>query len=192
MNGLTVLLWLPPILLAIWFIAVFNRLVVRRNACKNARASIDVNLTRRHELIPNLVEAVKGYMAHERETLRDVTVARQHAIARLGATDSAVAEQQVEQALGRLIMRVEDYPELKADTLFSQLMRNLTEAEEQISASRRAFNGQVMRFNNLVEQFPTLIVANTMGFQVLASYSAAAAAKVAPAVDLGPAEQEGG
>jgi len=185
MAGLIILMWLPLILLAAYFIVTFNRLISRRNACTNARASIDVNLTRRHDLIPNLVKAVRGYAEHERTTLREVTDARTTAIAQLGHSGSAAAEQQVEQSLERLVLRVEDYPELKADALFRQLMRNLTEAEEQISASRRAFNGQVMRLNNLVQQFPTLIVANIMGFRALVPYSAAAAALAAPAVALG-------
>jgi len=184
MDNALWLVLLPLLLVLGYFIATFNRLIARRNACTNARSSIDVNLTRRHELIPNLVECVRGYTAHEQQTLQDVTRARENAMAQLGAPGSASAEQQVEKSLARLVMRAEDYPDLKADSLFSQLMRNLTEAEEQISASRRAFNGQVMRLNNVVEQFPTSIVANMTGFHTLDSYSAAAAAQTAPAVDL--------
>jgi LemA protein len=191
-DSLIVLLWLPPILVIAYFIKTFNRLIVRRNACKNARASIDVNLTRRHDLIPKLVDAVRGYIVHERTTLQEVIEARQIAIGQLGAASSAAAEQQVEQSLARLVLRAEDYPELKAEALFGQLMRNLTEAEEQISASRRAFNGQVLRMNNLVEQFPTLIVASILGFRTLASYSAADSARAPPAVALDQAAQGDG
>ena len=182
---LTILGSLAALLGALYFIVTFNRLVSRRNACANARSSIDVSLNRRHDLIPNLVRAVRGYMKHEQDTLRDLTRARQVAIEQLGARGSAAAEQQVDHSLERLVMRTEDYPDLKADALFSQLMRNLTEAEEQISAARRAFNGQVLRLNNLVQQFPTLVVARTMRFNALAPYSATPTARTAPAVDLG-------
>ncbi|MGI9204171.1 MAG: LemA family protein [Woeseiaceae bacterium] len=192
MAGLLILMWLPLILAIVYFIVTFNRLISRRNACTNARSSIDVNLTRRHELIPNLVEAVRGYAAHERTTLEEVTSARQVAIAQLGGDGSAAAELRVGQSLAQLALRVEDYPELKADAIFSQLMRNLTEAEEQISASRRAFNGQVLRLNNLVQQFPTLIVANIMGFKTLASFSAASTAHAPPAVALDQVPQHDG
>ena len=192
MGVLIALLWLPLILVITYFIVTFNRLIVRRNACTNARASIDVNLTRRHDLIPNLVAAVRGYVAHERTTLEAVVDARQDAIGQLGATGSAAAEQQVEQSLAQLVLRVEDYPELKADGLFSQLMRNLTEAEEQISASRRAFNGQVLRMNNLVQRFPSLIVAAVLGFHTLEPYSAANSARVPPVVAPGQAVQHDG
>lgn len=192
MDGLMILLWLPLVLVIAYFIKTFNRLVARRNACTNARASIDVNLTRRHDLIPNLVAAVRGYASHERTTMQAVVDARQIAIGQLGATGSAAAEQQVETSLARLVLRVEDYPELKADALFGQLMRNLTEAEEQISASRRAFNGQVLRMNNLVQQFPTLIVANVLGFHTLEPYSSGDAARVPPTVSLGQAPQRDG
>ena len=192
MVFLFALMWLPLLLVVAYFIYTFNRLVRRRNACTNARASVDVNLTRRHELIPNLVEAIRGYTAHEQQVLEEVIEARRNAMAQLGEIGSAVAEQQVERTLARLSIRVEDYPELKADKLFSQLMRNLTEAEEQISASRRAFNGQVLRLNNLVQQFPTLIVANIMGFHTLTPYSADAAVNIAPAVDLERAAKQDG
>ena len=192
MDGLIVLFWLPPILVIAYFIVTFNRLIVRRNACTNARASIDVNLTRRHDLIPKLVNAVRGYIAHERTTLEAVVEARQIAIGQLGAAGSAAAEQQVEQSLAQLVLRAEDYPELKAEALFDNLMRNLTEAEEQISASRRAFNGQVLRMNNLVQQFPSLIVASVSGFTTLEPYAAANSARVPPTVELGQATQHDG
>ena len=104
----------------------------------------------------------------------------------------AAAEQQVKQSLERLVLRAEDYPELKAEALFSNLMKNLTEAEEQISASRRAFNGQVLRMNNLVQQFPSLIVASILGYSTFEPYSAASSARVPPTIDLGQATQHDG
>lgn len=192
MTGLLLLVWSPLLLAVAYFIVTFNRLIARRNACSNARSGIDVNLTRRHELIPNLVEAVRGYAAHERATLQEVTSARQTAIAQLGASGSAAAELKVGQSLAQLALRAEEYPDLKADAVFNQLMRNLTEAEEQISAARRAFNGQVLRLNNLVQQFPTLLVASIMGFKTLAPFSAAAEAKALPAVSLGRLAQHDG
>ncbi len=192
MTGLLLLVWSPLLLAVAYFIVTFNRLIARRNACSNARSGIDVNLTRRHELIPNLVEAVRGYAAHERATLREVTSARQTAIAQLGASGSAAAELKVGQSLAQLALRAEEYPDLKADAVFNQLMRNLTEAEEQISAARRAFNGQVLRLNNLVQQFPTLLVASIMGFKTLAPFSAAAEAKALPAVSLDRLAQHDG
>lgn len=192
MDGLIVLFWLPAILVIAYFIVTFNRLIVRRNACSNARASIDVNLTRRHDLIPQLVDAVRGYISHERATLDAVVEARRAAIGQLGAAGSAAAEQEVAQSLLRLVLRVEDYPELKAEALFGNLMRNLTEAEEQISASRRAFNGQVLRMNNLVQRFPSLIVAAVSGFRTLEPYSAVKSVRVPPAVELGQATQHDG
>ena len=192
MTGLLLLVWSPLLLAVAYFIVTFNRLIARRNACSNARSGIDVNLTRRHELIPNLVEAVRGYAAHERATLQEVTSARQTAIAQLGASGSAAAELKVGQSLAQLALRAEEYPDLKADAVFNQLMRNLTEAEEQISAARRAFNGQVLRLNNLVQQFPTLLVASIMGFKTLAPFSAAAEAKALPAVSLDRLAQHDG
>ncbi len=192
MDGLIALFWLPAILVIAYFIVTFNRLIVRRNSCTNARASIDVNLTRRHDLIPKLVDAVRGYIAHERATLQAVVESRQAAIDQLGAAGSAAAEQQVEQSLARLVLRAEDYPELQAEALFGNLMRNLTEAEEQISASRRAFNGQVLQMNNLVHQFPSLFVAALSGFRALEPYSAATSAREPPGVDLGQATSRDG
>jgi LemA protein len=192
MNEMTLYIGTPLAVLAAWVIATFNRLILRRNACSNARASIDVNLTRRHDLIPNLVEAIKGYTQHEQETLTSVIAARQKAVDHLGVVGSATAEDAIDRSLSRLLMLVEDYPDLKADSLFDKLMRNLTEAEEQISASRRAFNAQVMRYNNLVESFPSLIVARVTMFGVLASYSAAADARAAPSIRFDDSKQGDG
>ncbi len=169
-----------------YFLLTFNRLVALRNACANARAGIDVNLKRRHQLIPNLVSAVRGYLNHEHKTLIAVTELRSRAMASLGQPDSAPVEAALEGAMVKLVARVEAYPDLKADGPFINLMKNLTEAEEQISASRRAFNAQVMRMNNLVQQFPSLVVARTMNFPVLLPYAADVAAQLAPQVALPP------
>lgn len=165
-------LWLPIALLLGYTIVVFNRLVRARNACANAKSAVDVALTRRHELIPNLVKAVQGYMDHERETLVAVTEARNVAAAAVGTANSAMAEAGLDVELTRLFALAEDYPQLEADRIFIKLMKNLTEAEEQIAASRRAFNAHVMAMNNLVQEFPSSIVASMMGFVALASYRA--------------------
>lgn len=178
------ILWGVLGVVLIYAIVVFNRLVAARNACRNARASIDVNLTRRHDLIPNLVRSVRAYSGHERATLDAVTQARSQAIQTLGTARSASAEASLSQALDQLVVRVEAYPQLQAEGPFLQLMKNLTEAEEQISAARRAFNAQVMAMNNLVQQFPTLIVARLCGFKSLKSYQAVESARQAPAVNL--------
>ncbi len=177
-------LWAIPAAAIGYIIWTFNRLVGGRNACVNARASIDVNLTRRHQLIPNLVETVRGYTQHEQSALEAITQARAQAVATLGSDNSARAEAQVAGGLAHLIARVEAYPDLKADEIFINLMKNLTEAEEQISASRRAFNGQVMLQNNLVQQFPSLLVAGLFGFTRIESYQATSSAQANPAVQL--------
>ena len=172
------------LMLAGYVLVTFNRLIALRNACANARAGIDVNLKRRHQLIPNLVAAVQGYINHERNTMVAVTESRSRAIAELGQPSSASAEAALDGSMAQLVARVEAYPDLKADGSFINLMKNLTEAEEQISASRRAFNAQVMRLNNLVQQFPSLLVAQFTGFKTLLPYAADAAAQIAPAVAL--------
>ena len=180
----TLPLWLPIALLLGYTIVVFNQLVRARNACANAKSGIDVGLTRRHDLIPNLVKAVKGYMQHERATLVAVTDARNAAAEAVGTAESAPAEANLDVELTRLIARSEDYPELGADRLFIKLMKNLTEAEEQIAAARRSFNAQVMAMNNLVQSFPTSIVAKMMGFVALAYYRAGDDQRSAPSARL--------
>ncbi|MFK7914384.1 MAG: LemA family protein [Pseudomonadales bacterium] len=174
----------PAVLLGVYAIVIYNRLVALRNACANARAGIDVNLKRRHQLIPSLVAAVKGYTEHERETMTAVTASRTTAAAELGKPSSPTAEAALDTSMQQLTLRVEAYPDLKADASFINLMKNLTEAEEQISASRRAFNAQVMRMNNLVQQFPSLFVAQFAGFTTLLPFSAEAAVQQAPEIAL--------
>ena len=174
--------------LLVYALAVFNRLVAARNACRHARAGIDVYLTRRHDLIPNLVRSVRAYSEHERTALEAVTQARTQAIKTLGTVRSARAEASLGLALDQLVARVEAYPQLRAEGPYLQLMKNLTEAEEQLSAARRAFNAQVMAMNNLVQQFPTLIVARLCGFKSLQSYQAVESARRAPAVNLNLAD----
>lgn len=149
--------------LAWWF---YNTLVAKRNAVENAFASIDVYLKKRFDLVPALVAVVKRYAAHEAETLTRVAEMR----ARAAGTGSGGSEEQVAlgnqvtAGLGRLLVAVEAYPDLKADESFQQLQRTLNEIEEQLSASRRAFNAAVTDFNNAIEMFPGNLMASALRF----------------------------
>jgi LemA protein len=181
--GLNPWVWVVAAAIAIAVIAVvrtFNRLIAARNGCANSRASIDAQLMRRHDLVPPLVEVVAGYAAHERAVMRVVADARTAAVAQLGAASSAGAEARLDEALGALHVRIEAYPELKASANFLHLQRTLTEIEEQISAARRAFNAHVAAFNNLIEQFPTLVVARLCGFATADFFEAAASERGVP------------
>ena len=158
------------------FVSTYNRLVTARNAFKNAFAQIDVQLTRRYDLIPNLVETAKGYLKHERETLEAVITARNAAYQGLktAAADpgnaSAVqqlsgADQQLGGALGRLMAVAEAYPDLKANQNMMQLSEELTSTENKVAFARQAYNDSVMTYNNAREVFPSSIVAGMFGFQ---------------------------
>jgi len=164
------------IALVLVFISTYNRLVTARNAFKNAFAQIDVQLTRRYDLIPNLVEIAKGYIKHERETLEAVIKARNAAYAGLksAAADPANAaavqqlagaDQQLGGALGRLMAVAEAYPDLKANQNMMQLSEELTSTENKVAFARQAYNDSVMSYNNAREVFPSSIVANMFGFQ---------------------------
>jgi LemA protein len=172
------------LLAAAAFVRVFNRLVGTRNACLNARGSIEVNLKKRHDLVPNLVRVVQGFAEHEREVLRLVTEARSRAVASLGTASSPRDEAALTQTLRSLDARVEAYPDLKASEQFLYLSKALTEIEEQISAARRAFNAHVMAMNNLVQRFPTLAVARLTGFGEMDFFAAGAEAQQAPEASL--------
>jgi LemA protein len=164
------------VLLALFAIGVYNGLVTARNAYKNAFAQIDVQLTRRHDLIPNLVETVKGYLAHERQTLEAVISARNSAVSGLKAAAAnpgdpaavqqlAGAENALTGALGRLFALAEAYPDLKANRNMMQLSEELTTTENKVAFARQAFNDSVMGYNNKREVFPGSIVANMFAFQ---------------------------
>ena len=156
-------------------VGIYNGLVTGRNAYKNAFAQIDVQLTRRYDLIPNLVETAKGYMAHERDTLEAVIKARAAAVSGLAAAkanpgDAAAmqqlssADQGLTGALGRLMVVSEQYPDLKANQNMMQLSEELTSTENRIAFSRQAFNDSVMAFNNRREVFPSNIIAGMFNF----------------------------
>jgi LemA protein len=155
------------VVLLIIFIAVYNGLVRLRNQVKNAWAQIDVQLKRRHDLIPNLVETVKGYMKFERETLEAVTKARNIAqqASSAGAGERAKAEGELSSALSRLLAVVERYPDLKANQNFLALQEELTSTENKISFSRQFYNDSVLKYNNQTQMFPSNVVANMTGFK---------------------------
>lgn len=163
-----------------WAIGIYNRLVNERNRVRNAFAQIDVQLTRRYDLIPNLVEAVKGYMKHERETLEAVIKARNTAVSALDAAKAdpanAAAMQKLggaEGALGSVLSRLfalsEAYPDLKANQNMMQFQEELASTENKVAFSRQAFNDAVMSYNNSAENFPNNIMAGMFGFE-LASF----------------------
>jgi len=155
------------VILIIIFIAIYNGLVRTRNQVKNAWAQIDVQLKRRHDLIPNLVETVKGYMKHERGTMEAVTNARaaaQQAVS-AGAGERAKVEGELSSALGRLFAVAENYPDLKASQNFMALQEELTSTENKISFSRQFYNDSVMNYNNRIQMFPSNVVANMGGFK---------------------------
>src|SRR5512137_2548597 len=155
------------VVLVIIFIAVYNGLVGGRNNVKNAWAQIDVQLKRRHDLIPNLVETVKGYKIHERETLEAVTKARNIAqqASSAGAGERSKVEGELSSALARLMVVVEQYPDLKANQNFLALQEELTSTENKISFSRQFYNDSVLHFNNKVQMFPSNIIAGMFGFK---------------------------
>ena len=159
------ILFVPLLVVLIWFIGNYNRLVQVRNHCIEAWSNIDTELKRRYDLIPNLVNTVKGYAKHESEVLEEVTRLRQ-----LAATDhgspahQAVTENELVRGLTKLLARVEAYPDLKASQNFLDLQQELSNTEDRIQAARRFYNGNVRENNNLVEMFPSSIVANMGGF----------------------------
>ncbi|MBP7606973.1 MAG: LemA family protein [Giesbergeria sp.] len=158
-----------------WAIAAYNRLVQLRNRIANAFGQIDVQLKRRHDLVPNLIEVARGYLQHEAATLQAVIAARGQAqgaasAARAAPTDAralgalALAEGALGGSLGRLMVVAEAYPELKADAAMQSLSEELTSTENRIGFARQAFNDQALEFNNEATQFPVLVVARLLGF----------------------------
>ena len=152
------------VVIALFFVSIYNSLVKLRNQVKNAWAQIDVQLKRRHDLIPNLIETVKGYMTHERETLENITKARSQAVHAEGVGDKAKAEGELTSALGKFNLVVENYPDLKANQNFLSLQEELTSTENKISFSRQNYNDQVLFFNNKIQMFPSNIVAGMFKF----------------------------
>ena len=153
------------VVLALWLVSLYNRLVSLRNRRQNSFSDIDVQLRQRHDLVPQLVATVKGYAAHERDVLLKVTEARTAAVAAKTIDDKIVAEQQLSSALQGLKIQVEAYPDLKANQNFLQLQEELSDIENKLAASRRFFNGATTEYNNAVETFPSNLIANNFGFK---------------------------
>jgi LemA protein len=150
-----------PVALVIYVIGIYNALVRLRNGVKNAWSQIDVQLKRRHDLIPNLVETAKGYMKHERETFEEITKARSRAMDAGTVGAKSKAETDLSGALGRFMLVVENYPDLKANENFLAVHEELTSTENKIAFSRQGYNDQVYFFNNKIQMFPSNIIANT-------------------------------
>jgi LemA protein len=163
-------LW--PILLAavvfapaLWVIGTYNALIRLRNHCTEAWSNIDTELKRRYDLIPNLVETVRGYAAHERELLTELTRAREACVKDEGdPAHQAATENEMVRRLGAVLARIENYPQLKADQNFLALQRELSLTEDRIQAARRFYNGNVRENNNKVQSFPSSIIAGAFGF----------------------------
>jgi LemA protein len=153
------------VLIVIWVVSLYNGLVRLRNKRQNAFADIDVQLRQRHDLVPQLVETVKGYAGHEKELFIKVTEARSAAMAATTIDGKIAAEQQLTSALQGLKVQVEAYPELKANQNFLQLQEELSDIENKLAASRRFFNGATTEYNNAVESFPGNLIARNFGFQ---------------------------
>nr|NLD41121.1 LemA family protein [Actinomycetales bacterium] len=176
------------ILIAIvfWFIGTYNRFVALRNRVEEAWRQVDVELHRRHDLIPNLVETVKGYAAHERATFESVTQARANAVSSGGDRSQQVqSENMLTDAIGRLFAVAEQYPQLQADANFRQLQTDLTGTEDRIANGRRYYNAVVREYNTKLETFPASIVGSMTGFRRSTYFEAQGAAREAVQVDFG-------
>jgi LemA protein len=168
--------------IVLWIISVYNRLVILKNRVKEAWSDIDVQLKRRYNLIPNLVNTVKGYATHERELLEEVTKARTFAMEAGNMKDKLEAENALSSSLKSLFAVAENYPDLKASTNFLELQRELTDTEDKIQASRRFYNTNVRDYNTKLETFPTNILAGVLKFEKREFFEAAEAEKAVPEV----------
>ncbi len=153
------------VLAILWLISVYNGLIKSKNRTDEAWSDIDVQLKRRHDLIPNLVETVKGYAKHEKELFENVTKARTMAMQANGAEDKGKAENMLSGTLKSLFAVAENYPELKANENFAKLQDELTDTENKIQAARRFYNGQVRDFNTKIQVFPTNMIAGMLKFK---------------------------
>ena len=183
MTGLLVALVVVAALAA-WAVAAYNRLVRLRNQVATAWSDIDVQLQRRHDLVPQLVAAVRGYVSHESAVLEAVTALRTRALALRDPSELGQVEAELEQALGHLLLLREAYPDLKASENFAALQRDLVDVEEQLQYARRFYNGAVRDLNDGVQRVPDVLVARTFGFGEGAFFQAAADTREAPALDF--------
>lgn len=160
------------LLLLVWAVASYNGLVTQRNRVQNAWSTIDVQLTRRYDLIPNLLETVRGYAAHEKDVLASVTAARNAAVDATGVHDKAVAENELSQALFSLRATAEAYPELRASEQFGQLQEELSNTEDRIAFARQAYNDSVNRYDTRRQRIPGTIIAGVGGFEAYEYFEA--------------------
>ena len=164
MSWLLIVVIVVLVLLALWAVLLYNGLVQKRNRVDNAWAQVEVQLKRRHDLVPNLVETVKGYAAHERGTFDSVTQARAAATSAHGPAQAGNAEGILGQALGRLFAVAEAYPDLKANQNFLELQGQLRDTEDKIAISRQVYNDTVLTLNNAIQVFPAVLLAGALGF----------------------------
>jgi LemA protein len=164
MSGLLITV-IVLVVLGLLLVGIYNRLVALRQNTNQAFSDIDVQLKQRHDLIPNLVETVKGYASHERGTLEAVIAARNSAVNAHGVAAQGAAEGALSQALGKLFALSEAYPDLKANANFQQLQAEISDIENKIAAARRFFNNAVSEYNTGVQQFPAVVLAGMFGFQ---------------------------
>ncbi|MGB0776181.1 MAG: LemA family protein [Akkermansiaceae bacterium] len=185
MEGMLIFIGALIVFVMMIVIFIYNGHVNRRNAVDYAYASIDVQLKKRWDLIPNLVNTVKGYAAHEKELFESITQARQQARNSHDASATRFShEGTLDSALPHLMAVAEGYPEIKADRGFLNLQRNLTEVESQISAARRAFNSAVMDYNNGVDMFPSSVFASMFGFHRRAHFETSSAERSNPSLNI--------
>jgi LemA protein len=171
-------------IVAIWAIVVFNQFVALRARMRNAFADVDVQLTRRHNLIPNLVETVKGYAAHEKGVFEDVALLRSGAMGAQGVASKGEAETKLQGAIRNLFAVAEAYPDLRADKNFRHLQTQLAEVEDNLQYARRYYNAVVRDLNTKLEQFPALIIGSLFGFRRGDYFQAEDAARMPPNVEL--------
>jgi LemA protein len=164
MTGIIILLVVIAVVV-LFVISMYNSLIQLRNRVKNAWSQIDVQLKRRHDLIPNLIETVRGYMKHEREIMENITKYRSQAMDAKTVGEKAQAEGLLSGALGQLRVQVENYPDLKANQNFLALQEELTSTENKISFSRQSYNDQVLFYNNKIQMFPSNIIAGMFNFK---------------------------
>ena len=184
MNLLLIILIVIIIIILVAIVAIYNGLVTARNKVKNAWAQIDVQLNRRADLIPNLVETVKGYAAHESSVFEDVTAARAGLMNANGVKEISEANNQLTNTLKTLFAVAENYPELKANENFKELQAQLAQTEDKIAYSRQFYNDSVLMYNNKCETFPSNIIANLFGFAPADFFEAAGEARSVPKVEF--------
>ncbi len=175
---------IAAVIVLIWFVGTYNRLVRLRNQIANAWHQIEVQLKRRYDLIPNLVEVVKDYMSYEQETLAKVIEARGAAIGAKGTAAQAKAENLLTESLKSLFAVVENYPELKANQNVASLQEELTGTENKISFARQYYNDSVMTFNNTIQAIPSNVIASVFDFRPSEYFQAGEEAKAVPKADL--------